>query len=161
MGIFNFLKDVGHKLLDNSEQSAAAGTEAGQQLAQKIQAQLEKLNLGIEAPQVTVQGDKATLTGNAASQEAFEKAILAVGNTMGIGQVDAQLKTAAANSNAAAPNFYTVKSGDTLSKIAKEAYGNANAYQQIFEANKPMLKSPDEIFPGQQLRIPPQQKAAA
>jgi nucleoid-associated protein YgaU len=45
-------------------------------------------------------------------------------------------------------------SGDTLSKIAKEAYGDANAYMKIFEANKPMLSNPDKIYPGQKLRIP-------
>ena len=50
---------------------------------------------------------------------------------------------------------YTVQKGDNLSKIAKEFYGNANKYQQIFEANKPMLKDPDKIYPGQVLRIPP------
>ena len=48
-----------------------------------------------------------------------------------------------------------VKSGDTLSKIAKEHYGDANAYMRIFEANTPMLKHPDKIYPGQNLRIPP------
>jgi nucleoid-associated protein YgaU len=47
-------------------------------------------------------------------------------------------------------------SGDTLSKIAKKFYGDANKYQGIFEANKPMLKHPDKIYPGQMLRIPPQ-----
>jgi nucleoid-associated protein YgaU len=51
---------------------------------------------------------------------------------------------------------YTVKSGDTLSGIAKEVYGNAGKYQQIFEANRPMLKDPDHIYPGQVLRIPPE-----
>ncbi len=51
--------------------------------------------------------------------------------------------------------YREVKSGDTLSKIAKEAYGDANAYMQIFEANKPMLSNPDKIYPGQMLRIPP------
>jgi len=50
--------------------------------------------------------------------------------------------------------FYTVRSGDTLSKIAREFYGDANAYMRIFEANRPMLKDPDAIFPGQKLRIP-------
>ena len=55
-----------------------------------------------------------------------------------------------------ASQFYTVKSGDTLSKIAKEFYGEANKYHQIFEANKPMLKDPDKIYPGQMLRIPPE-----
>ena len=47
-------------------------------------------------------------------------------------------------------------SGDTLSKISKQFYGDANKYMKIFEANKPMLKSPDKIYPGQNLRIPPQ-----
>jgi len=50
--------------------------------------------------------------------------------------------------------FYTVKSGDTLSKISKEMYGDANQYNKIFEANRPMLSNPDKIYPGQSLRIP-------
>ncbi len=49
--------------------------------------------------------------------------------------------------------FHTVVSGDTLSKIAKQFYGNANDYMKIFEANKPMLSHPDKIYPGQMLRI--------
>ncbi len=52
--------------------------------------------------------------------------------------------------------YYTVVKGDTLSKIAKEYYGNANLYNKIFEANRPMLSHPDKIYPGQKLRIPPQ-----
>ena len=51
--------------------------------------------------------------------------------------------------------FYEVKRGDSLSKIAKEYYGNAMKYPVIFEANKTMLKDPDLIYPGQVLRIPP------
>jgi len=49
---------------------------------------------------------------------------------------------------------YTVKSGDTLSKIAKDFYGNANDYHRIFEANRDKLTDPDKIQPGQELRIP-------
>ncbi len=49
---------------------------------------------------------------------------------------------------------YTVVAGDTLSKIAKSQYGDASKYPKIFEANKPMLKDPDKIYPGQVLRIP-------
>ena len=49
---------------------------------------------------------------------------------------------------------YTVVGGDNLSKIAKKFYGNASQYTVIFEANKPMLKDPDKIYPGQVLRIP-------
>jgi len=54
----------------------------------------------------------------------------------------------------AAPRTYTVKPGDTLSKIAKEMLGSANAYMKIFEANKDQLTNPDLIKPGQVLRIP-------
>lgn len=49
---------------------------------------------------------------------------------------------------------YTVKSGDTLSKIAKEFYGDANKYMDIFNANTDKLKDPNKIFPGQELVIP-------
>ena len=49
---------------------------------------------------------------------------------------------------------YTVKSGDSLSKIAKEVYGDANAYNRIFEANRDKLNDPNKIFPGQELVIP-------
>jgi nucleoid-associated protein YgaU len=49
---------------------------------------------------------------------------------------------------------YTVKSGDTLSKIAKEHLGDANAYPKIFEANRDQLSDPDKIKPGQVLKIP-------
>ncbi|HET7698829.1 MAG TPA: LysM peptidoglycan-binding domain-containing protein [Vicinamibacterales bacterium] len=49
---------------------------------------------------------------------------------------------------------YTVKSGDTLSKIAREHYGDANSYMKIFDANKDQLSDPDKIKPGQVLKIP-------
>ena len=49
---------------------------------------------------------------------------------------------------------YTVKSGDTLSKIAKDHLGSAGAYMKIFEANKDQLTDPDKIKPGQVLKIP-------
>jgi nucleoid-associated protein YgaU len=54
----------------------------------------------------------------------------------------------------ASAETYTVKSGDTLSKIAKEHLGDANAYMKIFEANKDQLSDPDKIKPGQVLKIP-------
>jgi nucleoid-associated protein YgaU len=55
---------------------------------------------------------------------------------------------------AAAHTTYTVQSGDTLSKIAKQHLGDANAYMAIFEANKDQLTDPDKIKPGQVLKIP-------
>jgi len=60
----------------------------------------------------------------------------------------------ATGGGASASQTYTVKAGDTLSKIAKEHLGDANAYMQIFEANKDQLKDPDKIHPGQVLRMP-------
>jgi nucleoid-associated protein YgaU len=62
--------------------------------------------------------------------------------------------TPGAAGTAGSETTYTVKSGDTLSKIAKELLGNANAYMEIFNANKDQLSDPDKIKPGQQLRIP-------
>jgi nucleoid-associated protein YgaU len=53
-------------------------------------------------------------------------------------------------------SFHDVEHGDTLSAISSKVYGDANKYEQIFEANKPMLKSPDRIYPGQKLVIPAQ-----
>lgn len=50
--------------------------------------------------------------------------------------------------------YYVVKKGDTLSKIAEEHYGDANLYPQIFEANRDILKDPNKIQVGQKLRIP-------
>ena len=55
---------------------------------------------------------------------------------------------------AVAARTYTVKAGDTLSKIAKEHLGNANDYMKIFEANRDQLSDPDKIKPGQVLKIP-------
>ena len=54
-----------------------------------------------------------------------------------------------------AVRIYEVKAGDTLSKIAKQEYGDANAYMVIFKANKDILKNPNLIHPGQKLKIPP------
>ena len=53
-----------------------------------------------------------------------------------------------------ASQTYTVKAGDTLSKIAKELLGDASAYPSIFEANRDQLSDPDQIKPGQKLKIP-------
>ena len=91
--------------------------------------------------------------GVAPDQAAKEKIVLCCGNVASVAKVDDQLTVA----NAATPRstLREVRPGDTLSKIAKEAYGDANAYMKIFEANKPMLANPDKIYPGQQLRLPP------
>jgi LysM repeat protein len=76
------------------------------------------------------------------------------GNVEGVARVDDRLEVTTPQPES---RYYTVVRGDTLSKIAKDHYGNANQYPKIFEANKPMLKDPDKIYPGQVLRIPPKQ----
>ena len=53
-----------------------------------------------------------------------------------------------------ATRIYEVVSGDSLSKIAKREYGDANKWKKIFEANSDLIKDPNKIFPGQKLKIP-------
>jgi len=71
-------------------------------------------------------------------------------------EIEADIKAtgAAEPSGSARPATYTVKSGDTLSKIAKHVLGDANAYMEIFNLNRDQLSDPDKIQPGQVLKIP-------
>jgi nucleoid-associated protein YgaU len=66
------------------------------------------------------------------------------------GNVEAGVETTAP----AAPQTYTVNKGDTLSKIAKEFYGSANRWHEIYDANRDQISNPDLIKPGQVLKIP-------
>jgi nucleoid-associated protein YgaU len=60
----------------------------------------------------------------------------------------------AVGTSGAGARTYTVKAGDTLSKIAKDHLGDANAYHKIFDANRDQLSDPDKIKPGQVLKLP-------
>ena len=95
--------------------------------------------------------DVVTVFGTAESQYAKELVILTLGNHAEIARVDDRMTVVTPEPES---TFYEVKSGDTLSKIAKAQYGDASKYNAIFEANTPMLKDPDKIYPGQKLRIP-------
>ncbi len=146
MGIFDFVKSAGEKVLG----AATAGNTAG--------ALLDHLkSKGLAGPDVKVDFDpttaKATIMGSTLSQADKEKLILALGNVEGVEKVEDGLLAEKPEAEAV---FYTVKKGDTLSTIAKAQYGKASAYMKIFEANKPLLKDPDHIYPGQMLRIPAQ-----
>ncbi|ORM74296.1 peptidoglycan-binding protein LysM [Pantoea wallisii] len=144
MGLFNFVKEAGEKLWD-----AVSG---GDDQSKKLQEHINKLGLpDSDKVKVDVQGDTVTVSGDGISQELKEKILVAAGNVAGITQVDDKVT---ASDAAAQAEFYTVKKGDTLSAISKQVYGNANEYNKIFEANKPMLTHPDKIYPGQVLRIP-------
>lgn len=145
MGIFNFVKEAGEKLWDNL-------TESHKDAGDKVSEHLKKLNIpGADKVQVTVTDGKASVTGDGLTQEQKEKIQVAVGNIAGVSEVENNITATDAEDEA---TYYTVKSGDTLSAISKTVYGNANLYNTIFEANRPMLSSPDKIYPGQTLRIP-------
>ena len=142
MGIWSFVKDAGASLFGGKAEAAEVQEEA-------LKKEIEGLGLDAKDVQLKVEGDTVKVTGTARTAEDQEKLILAVGNVAGVAKVEAET-----NADAPAPVFYTVKKGDTLSAIAKATLGNANRYPEIFEANKPMLKHPDKIYPGQVLRIP-------
>jgi len=107
--------------------------------------------VAVEGLSVDVDGSKVTLAGNVETQACSEKATLLAGNQHGIDTVDCQL---AVSNPEPESKFYTVASGDTLGKIAKEFYGDASQYPKIFEANTEILENPDKIYVGQTLRIP-------
>ena len=145
MGIINFIKGVGEKIFGASEAQAATVDD--------LKKELEKHQLSAEGLDIKVDGDKVTVSGQAASTEEAEKIALALGNTLGVAAVDSQLSAA---QEAPAAVMYTVVKGDTLWKIAETHYGKGKGakYDVIFEANRPMLTHPDKIYPGQVLRIP-------
>jgi len=150
MGIFDFVKSVGKKLGIGDDEADAPD-------AATIKKDLDSYGLGTKDVQVEIVGDKAVLKGSVTDQAAFEKAIVAVGNTLGVSKVDTDSLAVASAPAAAEPVFYTVKKGDNLWKIAEAQYGKGKGAKHtvIFEANKPMLTHPDKIYPGQVLRIPP------
>ncbi|MBV2187404.1 MAG: peptidoglycan-binding protein LysM [Rhizobium sp.] len=152
MGFFDFIKSAGKKL-GIGDEDEAPDVEA-------VKKELASHKLGTDKVEVAVVEDKVVLKGTVKDQSAFEKAVIAVGNTLGISKVEADdLKIADTGAGPAAPKapvFYTVKKGDNLWKIAEAQYGKGKGAKHtvIFEANKPMLTHPDKIYPGQVLRIP-------
>ncbi len=169
MGLFDFASTVGAKIFGSS---APKAEEAYVSLKEHV----AKTGIHADGLKFTLKNGVVVAEGQVPDQATKEKVILIVGNVQGVSQVDDQLAIAgAAPAAPAAPagaaasgggggaakpaegwtsSTYTVVKGDTLSAIAKKVYGNANKYPVIFEANKPMLKDADHIYPGQVLRIP-------
>ncbi len=155
MGLFSFSKGSGSKLLKKEEETKAAAIsqeEVNRLKINKMTADVNELNLPVTNLSLLINGEVVTVYGEAETQVAKELVVLTVGNNMGISSVDDRMSVVEPEPEEA--TFYEVKSGDSLSKIAKAHYGDANKYNAIFEANKPMLKDPNLIYPGQMLRIP-------
>lgn len=157
MGIVNFVREAGEKIGLGKDRAAAEAEAAQDEQLEELREGNRLLRLiidtgiGIENPKVTYDDGVATIHGTAPSQMARETAIIAVGNVAGVEAVDDRMEVVEPAPEAV---FYTVKSGDTLGKIAREHLGDASRYPEIFEANQPLLKDPNLIYPGQMLRIP-------
>ena len=163
MGFFDFFKKDKGKELFPENAAAEARADA-------IRAEIKRLGLPGDIT-VNVEGSKVSIGGKVPDEATRQKLVMIAGNVKHVDSVDdsaiqapQQTAQAAQAPAAEAPvsqamQTYTVESGDTLSKIAKETLGNANAYNQIFELNTPMLKDPDDIDPGQVLIVPDRQTA--
>lgn len=147
MGLFSFIKDAGSKLFGGKkEEETKVELTRQQALAQEVQ----RLGIPISGLNIDL-GQAVVVTGRTDTNADREKIILALGNVEGVTAVQDHIEVANPEPEAV---FYEVKKGDSLSKISKTQYGDPMQYMKIFEANKPMLKDPNEIYPGQILRIP-------
>lgn len=149
MGLFSFLKGAGQKLFGKAEVAPAAEKEPLK--AQALVDHVQSLGLPFVSLNIKTQEDTVFLSGEVNAQADSEKIALAVGNVEGVAVVDNNMTVAVPEPES---RTYTVKAGDSLSKISKEMYGDMMKYEIIFEANKPMLSDMDLIYPGQVLRIP-------
>lgn len=161
MGLISFLKGAGEKVFGwdteeevtgpSPEQIAAEKAAKNEKAGAALKNVVDKHDLIIADLKVGFNAGTVTLDGRAEKAATAEKAALAVGNVTGVSAVDNNISIVFPEPEA---KYHTVESGDTLSKISKAVYGDPMKYEAIFEANKPMLKSVDLIYPGQVLRIP-------
>lgn len=160
MSLISFVKEAGEKLFGHKEAAPEAAAAvpvdvdaANKTAADAIAAYIATQNLTVDGLDVAFDGATGTVSvgGQAPDQATREKVVLCCGNVSGVSQVNDAMTVA---EPADESRWYTVVRGDTLSAIAKNQYGNASEYPKIFDANKPMLSSPDKIYPGQVLRIP-------
>lgn len=151
MGLFSFLKNAGAKLMGRSaETNEADAAASAAERASNLRSIIASSGVGIDNLDIELDDDKVTVYGQTASVDDKEKIVLVAGNVEGIATVDDRISVVAPVQS----RFHEVKPGDSLSKIAKEVYGDPMKYNAIFEANQPMLSHPDKIYPGQMLRIP-------
>lgn len=157
MSLFSFIKTAGAVIFGGKGEKKRAAEVAADEVrreeaaAARLEETIHDLQLEVENLNIVIDSDKATVSGEAHDQSTREKIVLVIGNSEGIASVEDLMSVKHTEPEA---KFHTVVSGDSLSKIAKEYYGDAMKYPVIFEANKPMLSDPDKIYPGQVLRIP-------
>jgi nucleoid-associated protein YgaU len=145
----------------------AANDQKFDQLKQKYQSVVSSMQQNqVRLENLNMQGDKLFMRAEAPSQDAKNKVwdqIKLVDATYSdliaditVNEAAAQKAQAAGATSNAGTNArtYTVKPGDSLSKISREFYGDANKYQKIFEANRDKLSDPNKVQPGQELVIP-------
>jgi len=141
MGLLSFAKNIGKKLFTKEAEAS-----------EKITSYIEEDNPGIGNLKVSVDNGVASISGEAESAEALEKAVLMAGNVKGVSEVHSVNVTAPAATEKV--EYYEIVSGDTLSAVAKKYYGKGSAYMRIFEANREVIKDPNKIYVGQKIRIP-------
>ena len=141
MGLFDFVKDIGNKIFSQEDEAPV-----------KIKQHIEESNPGIKDLDIQFSDGTVSMSGEADSAEAMEKAVLMAGNIQGVSDVAAD--NLSSPPAAQKVEYYTIVKGDTLSAIAKRHYGDASQYPRIFEANREVIKDPDLIFVGQKIRIP-------
>lgn len=164
MGFFDFIADAGTNLFKSGDPEP--------EVIKPIAIQIRDAGVMTDALKVAFRAGAVTLSGYLPNQEQKEKAVLVAGNINGVSSVqdnvilgtppadtaqqEAEVVKATEEASNTEPSFrtYTVKSGDTLGKISNEMYGKSSLYNKIFQANTPMLKDANSIYPGQVLKIP-------
>lgn len=149
MGLFSFIKGAGAKLFGKKDKTVEAAP-APLSKEDALKAEINRLGIPVNDLQIDF-ADHVIVNGSTMTNADREKIILTVGNVEGVGSVS---DTITVTNPEPESTFHEVKSGDTLSKISRDVYGDAMKYNTIFEANQPMLSHPDKIYPGQILRIP-------
>lgn len=142
MGLFDFAANIGKKVFGIGDANAS----------EQIKENIEANNPGVSNLTVVLDDEICTLSGACDSSEAKEKTVLMAGNIKGVGSVNGDALDAP--KAVVEPEYYVIKSGDTLWGIAAEFLGNGSKYPEIFEANKEVIEDPDKIFVGQKIRIP-------
>ena len=146
MDLLHFVKSAAAKIFGAAETAAAPPEQSEQEAG--------KHGLDVSQSEAKTEGDHVVLPGSDAATEEAEEIAPVTADPVGVATVQDDLAAAA---EAHDTKFYTVQPGDTLGKIAAAEYGpgHAGEYHRIFEANKALLSDPDQIYPGQVLRIPP------